>query len=338
MTRELRILRAGPAMTVQDQGREGYLDAGISRGGAADRTALAEGAALLGQAPTTPAIEMMGMGGEFEVTEDTRIALTGAPMRAQVDGTKLTWNASHRLAAGSKLTIGPALHGTYGYLHIGGGLSSEMRLGSKSAHLSAGIGGLLETGDALEIAEDHGTQCGDYLDQPDRFEGGEIRVVPSFQTPLFSNSVVRRFQATPMVKDARANRMGVKLTSEGEGFQATDGKNILSEAIVPGDIQITGDGTPFVLMAECQTVGGYPRIATVLPCDLPKVAQAPAGAKLTFRFVDMAEAVAIEREAANDRVELPRKMRPLIRDPRAMSDLLSYNLISGMIAGDEFDQ
>lgn len=338
MTRTLTIRRAGPAMTIQDQGRIGYLDAGISRGGAADRLALAEGAALLGQDAALPAIEMMGMGGEFEVSEDTRIALAGAPMRAQIDGTKLTWNASHLLPAGAKLTIGPALQGTYGYLHLGGGIHEEVRLGSQSAHLSAGIGAVLADGQSIAIGPDSKTQNGDYLPQDDRFDGGEVRVVKSFQSALFADAVLARFQAKPMFKDARANRMGAKLNVEAAGFEATDGKNIVSEAIVPGDIQITGDGTPFVLLSECQTVGGYPRIGTVLPCDLPRVVQAPAGARLQFRFIDLEEAVAVERQAENDRAALARQVKPLIRDPRTMSDLLSYNLISGMIAGTEFDQ
>lgn len=336
MTRALRILRAGPAMTIQDMGRVGYLDAGISRGGAADRTALTEGAALLGHASSEPAIEMMGMGGTFDFTENTRIALTGAPMRAQVDGTTLIWNASHDIPAGQQLTIGPAVQGTYGYLHVGGGFAAtSARLESQSAHLTAGLGCLLRTGDVLDIAPDQGARSGQFLDPGDRFDGGDIRMVASFQTPLFSPDMLNRFQAKPMIKDARANRMGVKLNTDGGRFQATGGKNILSEAIVPGDIQITGDGTPFVLMCECQTVGGYPRIATVLPCDLPKVAQAPAGARLQFRFVAMEEAVAIEKNAATARAALPRTLRPLIRDPHAMTDLLSYNLISGMIAGED---
>lgn len=338
MTRSLKILRAGPAMTVQDQGRVGYLDAGISRGGAADPMALAEGAALLGQAPFTPAIEMMGMGGEFAFSQDTRIALTGAPMRAQLDGVNLTWNASHLCPAGSRLTIGPALRGTCGYLHVGGGIGQIPRLGSVSTHLAAGIGRMLRDGEVLQIGEDRGTQVGVLLDQDDRFDGGEIRVVASFQTALFEDHELQRFQATGMTKDARANRMGVKLNVEGDGFQASGGKNILSEVIMPGDIQITGDGTPFVLMCECQTIGGYPRIATILPSDLSRVAQAAAGATFQFRFVEMEEAVLLEREAAKARAALPSRLRRLVRDPRKMTDLLSYNLISGMIAGDEFDQ
>ena len=104
---------------------------------------------------------------------------------------------------------------------------------------------------------------------------------------------------------------------------------------MPGDIQITGDGTPFVLLSECQTTGGYPRIGSVLPSDLPRVAQAPPGAEIRFSFVSLDEATRIERRHAEAQRALPGKVHPLIRDPHGMSDLLSYQLISGVTAGDE---
>lgn len=337
MSAQLTIHRAGPAITVQDMGRSGLIDAGISRGGAADRKAVAEGAALLGQGADLPVLEMMGMGGEFEADQDCRIALTGAPMRASIDGNQITWNASHKLPAGARLSIGAALQGTYGYLHLGGGLDTPKQLGSHATHMSAGIGKPLEAGDVIDLPEDTGKQYGDYLEADDRFLGGAIRVVPSFQTHLFAKSEVERFQATSLKRDARANRMGVKLNPVGKGFQAEGGKSVLSEAIIPGDIQITGDGTPFVLTAECQTIGGYPRIGTVLPCDLPKVVQAPAGAELRFQFIDLEDAVALEKQDAELRATYGQLKKPLIRDPHKMTDLLSYNLISGMIAGDEYD-
>ncbi|WP_170371800.1 biotin-dependent carboxyltransferase family protein [Ruegeria arenilitoris] len=335
MSAHLTILRAGPGLTVQDLGRPGYLDMGLSRGGAVDRLALAEGAALLGQADSLAAVEMAGMGGEFQTDQDLRIALTGARMRAQIDGATAVWNASHLLPAGARLSIGPAVAGSYGYLSIGGGMLGDPVLGACSAHLTAGIGAVLKAGDRLAIGPDTGGATGMTFDPEDRFLGGEIRIVASFQTDLFAPDVLERLQATAFRRDARANRMGVRLESDGPGFHVSGGRSVLSETIVPGDIQVTGDGTPFVLLAECQTTGGYPRIGTVLPCDLPKVAQAPAGADLRFRFVSLDEAVAAERAAAQARAALPRALRPLIRDPRSMSDLLSYQLISGAIAREE---
>ncbi len=337
MTALLKILRTGPGLTLQDRGRSGYLDVGLSRGGAVDRLALDEGAALLGQSPDCAVIEMAGMGGDFEASADMRIALTGAPMRATRDGAKLAWHASHLLQAGERLSIGPVQAGCYGYLHVGGGIDAPVCLGARAAHLSAGIGAALSAGDVLAIGKDKGTETGLLLEPDNRFDGGVVRVVASFQTHLFAQAERDRFQSAPMRRDARANRMGVGLDPEGGGFHVEGGRNVVSEIIVPGDIQITGDGTPFVLMADCQTTGGYPRIATVLPCDLPKVAQAPVGAALRFQFVDLEKAVALERADAQRRAVLSRSRRPLIRDPHRMTDLLSYQLISGVVAGDEDD-
>ncbi|MGX0903861.1 biotin-dependent carboxylase-like uncharacterized protein [Roseovarius sp. MBR-79] len=335
MSRALIVHQAGPGVTVQDLGRPGYLAYGLSRGGAADRLAIFEGAALLGQDPALAALEMAGMGGTFTASEDMRIALTGAPMRASIDGAPLTWNASHLLPAGARLTIGPATAGVYGYLHVGGGIATPDILGARSAHLAAGIGRALKADDTLPIGPDRGQETGLVLDPEDRFSGGEVRVVAGYQTPMFPEDEVTRFECTRFTRDARGNRMGVRLAPDGAGFAARAGLTVLSEAIVPGDIQITGDGAPFVLMAECQTTGGYPRIGAVLPCDLPRVAQAAPGTALRLRFVPPDEALAAERRAAEARKTLRRRITPLVRDPHDIRDLLSYQLISGAIAGNE---
>ncbi|MEQ9257784.1 MAG: biotin-dependent carboxyltransferase family protein [Roseovarius sp.] len=337
MSGALRIHRAGPGLTLQDGGRPGYLALGLSRGGAADPLALAEGAALLGQDAGLAAIEMAGMGGEFEATAPLRIALTGAPMVATLDGTRLAWNASHSLQPGQRLGIGAAREGIYGYLHVGGGFEAEERLGARSAHLAAGIGAPLDAGESLTTGKDTGTATGLCLPQEARFSGGTLRIVASVHTGRFPESLRARFEDTVFQRDPRSNRMAARLASEGEGFGIDIGRAILSEAIVPGDIQITGDGTPFVLMAECQTTGGYPRIGTVLPCDLPRVAQAGPGARLAFRFVTLEEAVAAETRAAEARATLGRRVEPLIRDPASIPDLLSYQLVSGVTAGRELE-
>jgi allophanate hydrolase len=338
MSRRLIIQTAGPGMSVQDMGRPGYLAYGLSRGGAADRQAMAEGAALLHQDQGLAALEMAGMGGSFEVSHDTRIALTGAPMRASIDGAAVAWNASHMLSAGSRLGIGGATRGVYGYLHLGGGIDTTDRLGARSAHLAAGIGGLVAAGTDLPLGEDGdedraGGETGLTLPEDTRFDGGELRVVPGFQTGFFAEDEIVRFEATLFTRAARGNRMGVRLDPDGAGFASDAGLSVLSEIIVPGDIQITGDGTPFVLLAECQTTGGYPRIGSVLPCDLPRVAQAAPGARLRFRLVTPEEGTAIERAAAALRKGLRRAVRPLLRDPHDIRDLLSYQLIGGVTAG-----
>ncbi len=331
----LIVHSAGPGVTVQDMGRSGTLAFGLSRGGAMDRRALAEGAALLQQAAELAALEMAGMGGRFEADRDLRIALTGAQMRATIDGARLVSNASHLLPRGSVLDIGPVLAGAYGYLHVGGGIDAPQVLGARSAHLAAGIGRPLAAGDRLPLGEDDGDAVCLVLPVDDRFDGGTVRLVASLQTDLFPQDQRERFGRTRFTRDTRANRTGVRLIQQDEGFGVPGGLSVVSETIVAGDVQVTGDGAPFVLMAECQTTGGYPRIGTVLPCDLARVAQAQAGAPLAFRFVTMDEAREAERRDRAEIKALAGQVTPLVRDPRDIRDLLSYQLISGVTAGED---
>ena len=337
MSRALIVRRAGPGVTVQDLGRPGFMAYGLSRGGAADRRAMAEGAALLGQKRDLAAIEMAGFGGEFEVTGDIRVALTGAPMRATLDGADIRWNTSHILPAGSILNIGGATAGVYGYLHVAGGVETPERIGSRSAHLAARLGGSIDDGARLPVGQDPSQNVGLTLDVEPRFSGGEVRIVPSLQTEVFAPAERERFTETIFTRDTRGNRMGVRLLPDGCGFATDAGLNILSEVIVPGDIQITGDGTPYVLMTESQTTGGYPRIGSVIPADLPRVAQAAPGTQLTFRFITLDEAVEIERKERAGIAELPRRVYPLIRDPHDIADLLAYQLVGGVTAGDDLE-
>jgi len=323
---------AGPAMALQDLGRPGFLAHGLTHGGAADRHAVCEGAALLRQAPDLAVLEMVGTGGTFEATEDVRIALTGAVMAAQVDGRALAWNASHAVAKGAQLTIGPTRSGTYGYLHVGGGFAGAAVLGSRATHLSCGLGALVRKGDILPVGQDKGKDVGMTLIPEARLNGGAVRVVPSMQTGDFDPEVRERFENTEFRRDPRANRQGVRMDSDGEGFSNPKALSIVSEVIVPGDIQITGDGTPFVLMAECQTTGGYPRIGTVIPCDLPRVAQAPAGAVVRFAFVTRDEGAAIQARASTALAKLSGAVTPLVRDPSTMQDLLNYQLVGGVVS------
>lgn len=330
--RGLKVLNSGPGIAVQDLGRPGFLAMGLTRGGAADVLAVHEGAALLQQSPELAVLEMVGTGGAFEATEDLRIALTGAVMTADLDGRAIAWNASHTIPKGARLTIGPTRSGTYGYLHVGGGFATQPILGARATHLSCGLGALLTAGDTLPTGPDKGQSVDMTIAPAARFDGGVIRIVPSMQTDDFDIAIRARFEKTEFRRDPRANRQGIRLDSDGDGFSNPKALSIVSEVIVPGDIQITGDGTPFVLMAECQTTGGYPRIGTVLPCDLPRVAQAPAGTTLSFSFVTLEDGAAIQARAAADLAKLPGAVTPLVRDPSTMQDLLSYQLVSGAIS------
>ena len=161
-----------------------------------------------------------------------------------------------------------------------------------------------------------------------------MRLVPGGQSTLFQGETRKRFENTAFKRDPRGNRQGVRLAFDGAPFEAEGARSVLSEIIVPGDVQMTGEGTPYVLLPECQTTGGYPRIGTVHPMDLPKIAQAAPGAQVQFQWITQAEAVAAFQSEAGILAGLRSLVQPLVRDPSEIADLLSYQLVSGVTAGE----
>lgn len=334
----VQISRADGILTVQDMGRPGHLAEGLSRGGAMDRCALLEAAALLGVNAPCAAIEMAGAGGEFSVTAPTRIALTGAPMSATLDQEPLQWNASHLVLPGQKLRIGGARAGVYGYLTPAGGIATDPWLGSRAAHLNIGIGRTLAPGDSLPVGDDPVPERPAHGFVPEaRFEGGTFRVIDGPHTALFSDEVLEAFYTTAFRRGARGNRQGIQLDADAR-FTSAHAKGLASDLIGPGDVQMTGDGVPYILMSECQTVGGYPRIGTVLPSDLPLVAQAAPGVILQPRRISLEEAIATIRSEAELLRDLAGRCAPLVRDPATIRDLLSYQLVSGVTCGDDLER
>ena len=333
MKSALHVRQAGAGATIQDQGRPGFLAVGLSRGGAADALALAEGAALLGQNSDLAALELAFGNGRFEAEGALRIALTGALCPASIDGTEIAWNASHQLRDGQCLTIGAAKQGRYAYLHLGGGIASALLLGARSAHLAAGLGAPITAGAVLPVGFDKENAVGMRLKPEERFGDAVLRIVPSIQTEFFAPKTRARFARTLFTCSARANRMGLRL--EGAPFTIRNQRSRTSEAIVAGDVQLGGDGAPFVLLCEHQTTGGYPRIGTVIAPDLPAAAQTTPGGAVRFQWVGRKEAHTIMAEAARQREALPSQLRPLRRDPHDIPNLSAYQLIGGVTAGRE---
>ncbi len=335
----LTILEAGPAITVQDMGRTGWRAQGLSRGGAVDRLALLEGAALLGADPANAVLEMTGFGGRFAVSTDTRIALTGAVMDADIDGQPVPHNCSHLLHAGQVLRIGGARSGSFGYISFAGGITTPLVMNARATQLTAGIGRLLASGDTLPLGPDPDPHAAPmYLPADDRRAGGDIRIIAGPQTEYFEPEILDAFATSSFQRSSRGNRQGVRMDTDGPGFTSKGQLTILSDMIAPGDIQMTGDGVPYVLLAEGQTTGGYPRIGTVIPADMPKVGQASPGAPIRFRFIDLDEADATYVSEAAQFRALQQACQPLLRDPHDIPDLLSYQLISGATPGDDLER
>lgn len=316
--------------SLQDSGRVGSARLGISRSGAMDRLALAEANALAGNPPGAGAIEMLLFGGEFAVEGGpVRIALAGASMPVALNGETVRPGCSATLAEGDTLRIGSAAAGIFAYLAIGGGLAVAPTLGSVSLQPRAGIGGLdgraLRAGDAVPLGRTEAPAGPEVQLPPTGFDPeAPIRVVLGPQADHFPPESVAAFLATTYTVSAEADRMGYRLS--GPPIAHLNGFNIVSDGLVAGSVQVPGSGVPIVMMADHQTTGGYPKIATVISADLRLLAQRRQGAAVRFEAVEVAPAQALARARAEEIAALPARLRPAAAGLPGVEALLGLNL------------
>lgn len=331
----LAIDRPGLASTLQDAGRFGYQRFGISASGAMDRDAYQIANALAGNPPDMAVIEMAMTGLAATVRGgDAVLALAGAAMPVTVNGRAAEGWRSFALQDGDRIEIGAATEGVYAYLAVAGGFDIVPTLGSLSTHTRSGIGGLdgraLQPGDRLPLkgAGPRPVVGLEAAARPSRI--GPIRVVLGPQEDYFTPEGLATFLGTDYRISPRADRMGVRL--EGATVTHADGFNIISDGIVHGSIQVPGHGLPLVLMADRQTTGGYPKIATVIGADLARFAQRRHGETVRFVAVSRREAEAIARRHHAAMKEAIARIRPLAfsASELAATDLLAFNLVGGV--------
>jgi len=332
----LAVVASGPMSTLQDAGRWGWQRFGVSPAGAMDVIAHAAANAMAGNAPDAAAIEITLHGDMFEIeAESARIAIA-AEAAIAVDGAPASGWRSFTLRRGQRLAIGAIKRGTRGYVAVAGGFAIEPQLGSRSVHARTGVGGAkLVAGDRLALVRAHAPDGPDvkldglglpYLAPP-------IRVVLGPQDDRFTARGLATFLGGEYRVGAEADRMGYQL--DGPEIEHASGFDTISDGIVFGSIQVPGTRRPIVLMADRQTAGGYPKIATVATASLPTLAQLKPGDALRFAAVTAVDARELLRR---QRAALARLApAPAFRDPRALSSeaLLAENLIDGVVAATE---
>jgi biotin-dependent carboxylase-like uncharacterized protein len=300
----LHIIKPGMMMTVQDRGRFGLLRSGISPSGPMDFPSFTIANALVGNEERAAALEFAHTGGTFSVTRPVLFAVTGGAVDIQIDGRKAAPWKSHRLLPGETVSIGGLRQAVWGYLAISGGIATEPVLGSRATHMRTSIGGMagraLVAGDELPLGDGE-TGPVRRLNSVWRRAQGAIRVVPGPQDFYFDAAAWSNFLKSPFVVSDKRDRMAMML--EGPEIKAFRGNDIVSDSTLAGSIQVPGSGTPIVLMADRQTTGGYPKIATVSSVDLPRLAQMPRGAAFRFAAIPQAKAETLliaERQALAD--------------------------------------
>jgi biotin-dependent carboxylase-like uncharacterized protein len=319
---------------LQDFGRFGWQRHGVATSGAMDRLALAAANALVGNAPGTAAIEFILFGGEFVVEGGSaRIAVAGAPALVTLADEPVATMTSLTIGPGQTLAISSVQTGVYVYLAVAGGFALEPQLGSVSLHARARIGGFhgrpLRAGDRLPLKDMEAASSDELaLDPLGLDPDAPIRVVLGPQDDHFAAAGIDTFLSAAYRVSPEADRMGYRLT--GERIEHASGYNIVSDGLVAGSVQVPGTGEPIVMMADRQTTGGYPKIATVISPDLSILAQRRPGAPVRFQAVDIAEAQRLARASARMLSELPSRVRKRgVLPPR--HDLLSLNVAGAAV-------
>jgi len=335
----LDVTAAGALATVQDLGRPGWRRSGVPRGGALNPAWLRIANALLGQAEAAPAIEFFASGPTFTAQ--------GAPVQLAFAGHfALTWLhegessvlASWRsltLQPGESVRVGAVREGRVGYVALRG-LAVTAVLGSASTYVRAGLGGIdgraLRAGDRLALAGVAPNAPQATLRAPPVPDLGPIRAVPGPQDDHFDADALAAFFSTGYRVSAEADRMGLRLDGPPLRHRADKGSEVISDAALPGSVQVPGKGVPIVLLADGGTVGGYPKIATVISADLPRLATAATGSELRFAAVSVAEAEAAARQAE---AALQACVAGIVPLPPAggvdLGALYVSNLVSGII-------
>ncbi|MFD1385620.1 biotin-dependent carboxyltransferase family protein [Oceanobacillus oncorhynchi subsp. oncorhynchi] len=295
----LEVMKPGLSTSIQDTGRVGYQKYGIPTAGAMDTFAHRIANLLVGNPEEAATLEIMLMGPRLKFLQDAVIAVGGADLSAAVDGEPVCPWKSFRVYAGQMLSFGKPIHGTYAYLAVSGGFYAETVMGSKSTYAQANLGGvegrILQKGDRLS-AEDRkpkSVRAGRYLkktDIPNYEQHRPIRVIAGPDITAFSDATYQQFFQESYRITEQSNRMGYRL--EGKALSHVDKADILSDAVLPGTIQVPANGQPIVLLADRQTTGGYARIATVITADIPQLVQKKIGTEVRFLSVPLERAQA----------------------------------------------
>ena len=280
----LEIISPGLGVTIQDLGRRGWKRYGIPHGGAMDRHSLQVANRLAGNEASAPALEWMMHGGKVRLLRDARVAVAGG---GSIASQLTAWRSEH-LAAGTIIELRPSPFGLWSYLAIEGGIAEPSLFGSASAYPRAGMGQILGSGDQLFcdskvspylLSDWPGGRLATWDEQRNFGELPALRMWPGPQRDWFPAAAWMTLLDTKWTISPRSDRTGFRLA--GSQIPAA-GREMLSEPVVTGSIQIPPGGEPIVTMRDGPTVGGYPKIAIVDDKSLDWLAQAAPG--VCFRF------------------------------------------------------
>ena len=335
---ELEIVTAGAFASLQDGGRHGFRRIGVPWAGVLDGRLMRIANALAGRDEAAPVIECFdgglqltahGGAAKVAVAGDAVVEVDGPDGRRQL----APWR-SVTIAEGESLRIRKMGSGRIAMVAVTG-LNAPQVMGSTSTYVRAGLGGAdgngraLAAGTRLALTDADAWGSDHVLTQPPAADERPIRLVPGPQADHFSAAALEALVGGDYRVTAEADRMGIRL--EGARLEHTAAAEIVSDATVPGSIQVPGAGQPIVLLADAQTAGGYPKIATVITADLGRLAALRPGQTLRFATVTAAEGAQTARAAEAETRALIAAIRPLPADGIDLVALYTGNLVDGVV-------
>lgn len=326
----MEVISPGLYTTVQDLGRYGYQRHGIIVGGAMDTLAMRMANLLVGNDPNAAVLELTLKGPVLLLHEDMLLAVCGADMQPAVDGKRIRSNRPVWVKKGSTLKFAHAKKGCRAYLAVAGGWDVPPVMGSRSTNVRAGFGGAwgrtlrekdrLQLGKSSELGRLFAEQlrarsmtqhagCSEmgWFVPPHVFpyqKEAVIRVMRGAEFDHFTKESRQHFFAQSYQLATQSDRMGYRL--EGPELALESPLELISAAVSTGTIQVPPNGQPIILLADRQTVGGYPKIGHVATVDLPILAQLRPGDRVQFQEVSLREAqqALYEQETALQQIRL----------------------------------
>jgi biotin-dependent carboxylase-like uncharacterized protein len=296
----LEILHGGTFTTIQDLGRKGYQRFGMPTAGAMDITSLRLANRLVQNEDGQACLEITFIGLRLLALRDVIIAVTGGDLMPKMNGSPLPLWQTVPFRKNSEISFTGVRNGIRSYVAVAGGIQVPDTMGSKSTYTRAGVGGFegrpLKKGDRLRIGRQ---RPGLY---PSRIKeafipryGGKwkTRVIMGPQEDYFSKKGIETFTSTEYTITPQSDRMGYRL--EGPVIDHAKGADIISDATCLGSVQVPGHGFPILLLADRQTTGGYPKIATALTVDVYDLGQAKPGDRIRFIPISVMEAHGIRK-------------------------------------------
>ncbi len=290
---KLLIKRAPAGVSLQDAGRLGFSRRGISPAGPMDWARHSMANRMLEKSASSTAIEVGPAGIALSLSAGDLQMSVAAPRFEVYIGDKPQANLSRfMLKSGQTLELVPKRDAMWGYIGVQGLIDTPSLLGSQSENSASGMTALsLVEASVIQLkASDKilpHSQA--YFDPYLAYEGAAIGLLAAAQTEDFSKQTQQRLVAEPFTISPRFDRMAYRLA--GMKLHSEVGHDILSDGVTMGAIQVPGNGEPFILMADHQTTGGYPKIATICHADLPRIAQLAPGRHALFEWIDMDQAV-----------------------------------------------